>query len=511
MADANAASSATSITFDPSVFATPQTITLSGTAMTVNASYSVTITGPAAALTINGNGRSSAFILEDLQATSPVVNTISGLTITNCNSTGQNSGGAIDATGTSVLNDLVVTGNTAGTEGGGIDNGGHMTLNGVTVSNNTASHFGGGIANTGMITITHSTISGNTILNTGGQGGLGDDGGGLYDDNDNGIGGISDLTDVTIANNKVPQGDGGGIYSYVGNIQVNDCTISGNTAEEAGGFYSNYTPSIANTIVAGNTNTTGGQYPDVEGDFASKTVNLIGVAAGSSGFVTGGDLFGSVAAPISADLGALAYNGGPTQTLLPQSGSPAIDGGRNSVIPVGVTTDQRGFSRIGNGTVDIGAVESNGTSAAIAPAITATQIGTGAAQRSSIKTVSVSFNAPVTLAAGAYTLYSEPTTATGSINTSGTPTDVTAGITAVLSGSTLTFTVVPGGSLDRTAASGRSGILVNGIYRLVLHGSKITDAATGSATLNGGIGPQCQLPLCRGGRRVIDLFSRPFR
>ena len=44
--------------------------------------------------------------------------------------------------------------------------------------------------------------------------------------------------------------------------------------------------------------------------------------------------------------------------LLP--GSPAIDEGSNALIPGGVTTDQRGDSRIVNGTVDIGAVESQG-------------------------------------------------------------------------------------------------------------------------------------------------------
>ena len=40
--------------------------------------------------------------------------------------------------------------------------------------------------------------------------------------------------------------------------------------------------------------------------------------------------------------------------------SPAIDAGNNALIPAGVTTDQRGFARIVNGTVDIGAFETNG-------------------------------------------------------------------------------------------------------------------------------------------------------
>ena len=57
----------------------------------------------------------------------------------------------------------------------------------------------------------------------------------------------------------------------------------------------------------------------------------------------------------SPQLGPLAPNGGPTQTLLPTATSPLLD-----TIPAGsciVHVDQRGVFRPRNGACDIGAVE----------------------------------------------------------------------------------------------------------------------------------------------------------
>jgi hypothetical protein len=71
-------------------------------------------------------------------------------------------------------------------------------------------------------------------------------------------------------------------------------------------------------------------------------------------------------------LGALADNGGPTQTRLPLPGSPLID-----AIPVascqadgasGITTDQRGVTRPQGPGCDIGAVEVDVAGPAAAPA-----------------------------------------------------------------------------------------------------------------------------------------------
>ncbi|MFO0954222.1 MAG: choice-of-anchor Q domain-containing protein [Isosphaeraceae bacterium] len=69
---------------------------------------------------------------------------------------------------------------------------------------------------------------------------------------------------------------------------------------------------------------------------------------------------GTAATPLNALLAPLGFYGGPTQTMPPLPGSPAIAAGSTSLIPNGVTTDQRGKGRTLNGTVDIGAVETQG-------------------------------------------------------------------------------------------------------------------------------------------------------
>ena len=59
---ANTTAGDNTITFDPTVFATPQTITLAGTQLTLgNTTGTETIMGPAAGVTISGGGLSRVF------------------------------------------------------------------------------------------------------------------------------------------------------------------------------------------------------------------------------------------------------------------------------------------------------------------------------------------------------------------------------------------------------------------------------------------------------------------
>ncbi len=222
--------------------------------------------------------------------------------------------------------------------GGAIINHGSLALTGCTVSGNTAHDLGGGIDNYGTLALTGCTVSGNTADFYGVGGGI---------DNS----GTMTLTDCTVAGNTADLG-GGGLYNS-GTLTLTDCTVAGNAADLGGGIESiggNVT--LANTIVADDAS--GG---DVDGA-VSGSHNLIGDAASSGGLLNGID--GNIVG-VAPNLGVLAYNGGPTQTMALLPGSPAIDAGDNSLVPAGLTNDQRGALRIKGAAVDIGAFES-GTS-----------------------------------------------------------------------------------------------------------------------------------------------------
>ena len=98
-------SSGQAITFDPTVFATARTITLTGGQLTLsNTSGTETITGPAAGVTVSGNNASRVF-----QVNANVTASISGLTITGGKTTG--SGGGLLSYGTITLTNCTISGN----------------------------------------------------------------------------------------------------------------------------------------------------------------------------------------------------------------------------------------------------------------------------------------------------------------------------------------------------------------------------------------------------------------
>ncbi|WP_206814361.1 PEP-CTERM sorting domain-containing protein [Chroococcus sp. FPU101] len=203
----------------------------------------------------------------------------------------------------------------------------NLTLSNSTVSRNLSSYGGGVLNSNGTTSISNSTISGN----------LANDGGGVLNSN-----GITSISNSTISNNSAYYG--GGVSNSYGTTSISNSTVSGNLANDGGGVFNRGTLNLANTIIA---NSTGGDCATFGLD--TNVNNLI--EDGSCDPTLSGN----------PNLGPLQDNGGPTftQALLP--GSIAIDAGSNAAIPPGITTDQRGagFSRIVNGTVDIGAYEAS--------------------------------------------------------------------------------------------------------------------------------------------------------
>jgi hypothetical protein len=161
---------------------------------------------------------------------------------------------------------------------------------------------------------------------------------------------------LTIKSTTVDGNSGGG--GTAGSGTTNGIAGIGNGGVVAAGG----TSTSANTIIADNAGNNGGAQ-DVSGTFTSSGYNLIRIGDFSTGFTATGDQVGTTAAPINTLLGPLQNNGGGTSTMLPQTGSPALDRG----FAFSLTNDQRGRSRPfddpavpnapgGDGS-DIGAVE----------------------------------------------------------------------------------------------------------------------------------------------------------
>lgn len=134
-------------------------------------------------------------------------------------------------------------------------------------------------------------------------------------------------------------------------IEAIETTVSGNTATGgAAGVFTRTTD--GGQLIAVNSILTGNGVPVESGTSIGPepavTYSLVpaGTAAGT----------GNVVAADPA-LGRLRDNGGPTHTMLPSVGSPAVDVGDPAGSAVPTDTDQRGLTRVVNGRVDMGAVE----------------------------------------------------------------------------------------------------------------------------------------------------------
>jgi predicted outer membrane repeat protein len=245
--------------------------------------------------------------------------------------------------------------NAAG-DGGGLYSQVGATVLESTFAGNLATDAGGGIKVTGgTLTLDRSTLSGNTVLSsTWGGGGL------LA----GGLGVLVVITNTTFSGNQAAR-DGGGLYLQSGTANLNNVTLTGNTADAdgddggaGGGLWVNpagATLNLRNTLLAANADLSPAtRHPDCAGPLASQGYNLVGDDAGCALTPVLGDQVGTAAAPIDPRLGPLAGNGGPTHTHGLLAGSPALESANPaSCAPV----DQRGLARPDGALCDIGAFE----------------------------------------------------------------------------------------------------------------------------------------------------------
>ncbi len=348
------------ITFASSIFAAPQTITLTqGGFFLTNTSASETITGPAAGVTISGGG--STFHVDQ-----GVTATLSDLKITNSQVTQDGGGIFVSATARLTVNDCTISGNSAGKNGGGLCNEGTTSLSGCTISGNAVSvGYGGGLYNstTGNLTVSDCTLAGNSAS---GGGAVDNDGmatltGCTFTGNSSlGGGGLENsakatLTDCTLSGNTAV--GGGGFVNYsAGVLSVVACTISDNSGNKGGGLFSDgKSVTLTDTIVADNTLHNSASPSDILGS-VSGTYNLIGT--GDAGGLTNGTGHNIVLTSLTnLDLAPLGFYGGPTETMALLPGGAGIGKGSASVSGVTIpSSDERGFTL--SSQVNIGAFQS---------------------------------------------------------------------------------------------------------------------------------------------------------
>jgi PKD domain/HYR domain len=247
---------------------------------------------------------------------------------------------------TFTLNALTIAhGSDSSVGGGGLyNNGGTVSITNSTFANNSASggnaSEGGGLFNNrGTVSITNSTFASNSA-----SGGSGAGGGGLQNHC-----GIVNITNSTFANNS-GIGGGGGLANDCGAVSITSSTFASNSAIRGGGIYNLDGLSIGGSIVAENTG--GDCIPGV--DITGITDQGYNLDSDSSCFSA------STSLHTNPQLAGLTSNGGPTQTMALQQGSPAIDAVASSA-NICPSTDQRGNTRPDDASetaCDMGAYES---------------------------------------------------------------------------------------------------------------------------------------------------------
>jgi YVTN family beta-propeller protein len=256
------------------------------------------------------------------------------------------------SSGSASISGLTIEDGADSTSGGGAiwNNGGVLTIAGCVFADNTSTFFGGAIWSNGTLTVSTTTFSGNNST-SGGYGG-----GAILVD-----GGTADIDTSTFSGNTA-QGVGGGIFNQA-TLSVTNSTFAGNTTPSYGGAIINNpgTATITSSTFWGNSAGFGGAgLYNQSGDTLNVGADIVANSTGSDCLAQGaftdlgynldddgscqfngtGDLSDT---PADLDPSGLQANGGTTQTIALESGSPAIDAVADPTLCP--ATDQRGSNR----------------------------------------------------------------------------------------------------------------------------------------------------------------------
>ncbi|MGZ5504172.1 MAG: choice-of-anchor Q domain-containing protein, partial [Chthoniobacterales bacterium] len=288
------------ITFAPSL--SGQTIVLTRGEIAPNANLTIDASSLPGGLTISGNNSSRLFQVDPVHTL-----TLRSLTLRDGNAQTVSPAGY----------------------GGAIWCNNVVSLFDCTLTDNHATVSAGAIGSTGNVSLTRCTLTGNSATATNSEGGV--------------------------------------IAMDTGSLALTDCTISGNTnygTQGGGALYvgPSCTANLTNTIVAGNTDRSGvaADIRKNSGTINATGTNLIGQNTTVESVFPAGATVGTKTSPLDPKLSLLGYFGGPTMTMHPLVGSPAVDAA-GTTNPGGV--DQRGLPRFvdgdnsGTAQLDIGAVE----------------------------------------------------------------------------------------------------------------------------------------------------------
>jgi CSLREA domain-containing protein len=463
----------------------------------------------------------------------------------NANSNADSEGGAIydEDSGRLTITGSAFSGDNAGNDEGGAiyTDSADLSVGASTFTSNTGDEGGAiyvdGTSSTAAQTINTSTFTDNSATD--------DEGGGVYDD-----GGDLAVTNSTFSGNNSSYYGGGLYYESSDGLALTNDTFDGNQAVEGGGIYFDSTAStgtvaLLNDTIARNTGYEGGGIYDPE-DANSIRNTIVADNSGGTGTSGGGDCyFAATDSAGAADLGGnidsdgtcfsagvthdqinanpllgqLADNGGPTETDLLQTGSPAVGNALASACPA---TDQRAVTRSSvQGQCDSGAFQTAPTSLTVANSAPAS----GTVGYPFVDTITGVDGGPgpstgttIVDQLPANTSLYGVTPSQGSCTSAGSPATVTCDLGVVNNGSTATVAMVvavgTAGSVSNTAtATNDQGDSVNASATTQINvatASGTGPTATSSGTAAGSVtrtGAHLMGQLVTGGQSTAYFFQ----